>query len=255
MTDILTPISTNHCPVLFSLSKENFTIRGIGLWKFNSSLTKDQNYKTEIKKLIRNFSNENEFLSNRQLKGELLKYEVRKFTIKYTKHVAKEKRQLRTNLENQLKKLEEKLDEDNLSKYDSVKNELDEMYDHIAEGIRIRSKCDWYEYGEKLTNFFWNLEKQQGSQNTIKKLVIDDKEITEQTHILEHIREFYKTLFKTREQKTKIEMENFFSDVDILELSEYQVKLCEENLTEKDFYNPLKSMQSNKSPGNDGLTK
>ena len=229
MTDILTPISTNHCPVLFSLSKENFTIRGIGLWKFNSSLTKDQNYKTEIKKLIRNFSNENEFLSNRQLKGELLKYEVRKFTIKYTKHVAKEKRQLRTNLENQLKKLEEKLDEDNLSKYDSVKNELDEIYDHIAEGIRIRSKCDWYEYGEKLTNFFWNLEKQQGSQNTIKKLVIDDKEITEQTHILEHIREFYKTLFKTREQKTKIEMENFFSDVDILELSEYQVKLCEEN--------------------------
>ena len=104
-------------------------------------------------------------------------------------------------------------------------------------------------------SFFLDLEKQQGSQNTIKKLVIDDKEITEQTHILEHIREFYKTLFKTREQKTKIEMENFFSDVDILKLSEYQVKLCEENLTEKDLYKPLKSMQSIKSPGNDGLTK
>ena len=102
MADILTPISTNHCPILFSLSKENFTIRGTALWKFNSSLTKDQNY-TEIKKLICNFYNENEFLSNRQLKWELLKYEVRKFTIKYTKHVAKEKRQLRTNLENQLK--------------------------------------------------------------------------------------------------------------------------------------------------------
>ena len=55
MTDILTPISTNHCPVLFSLSKENFTIRGKGLWKFNSSLTKDQNYMIEIKKPIRNF--------------------------------------------------------------------------------------------------------------------------------------------------------------------------------------------------------
>ena len=100
-----------------------------------------------------------------------------------------------------------------------------------------------------------NLEKQRGSQNTIKKLVIDDKEITEQTHILEHIREFYETLFKTREQKTKIEMEKFFSDVDIPKLSENQVKLCEENLTEKDLYKSLKSMQSDKSPGNDGLTK
>ena len=116
MTDILTPISTDHSPVLFSLSKEGITIRGTGPWKFNSSLTTDQNYKAEIKKLIRNFSNENEFLSNRQLKWELLKYEVRKFTIKYTKHVAKEKRHLRTR---------RKVGEDNLSKYDSIKNELD----------------------------------------------------------------------------------------------------------------------------------
>ena len=111
MTDILTIISTNHSPVIFSLSKEKITIRGTGLWKFNSSLTKDQNYKTEIKKLIRNFSNENEFLLNRQLKWELLKYEVRKLHEKHTKYVAKEKRQLKTKLENQLKKLEGKLDE------------------------------------------------------------------------------------------------------------------------------------------------
>ena len=39
----------------------------------------------------------------------VLKYGVRKFTIKYTKHVAKEKRQLRTNLENQLKKTRRKV--------------------------------------------------------------------------------------------------------------------------------------------------
>ena len=81
----------------------------------------------------------------------------------------------------------------------------------------------------KIDNFFvLNLEKQWGSQKTIKKLVTDDQEITEQTHILEHIREFYETLFKTREQKTKIEMENFFSDVYIPKLSENQVKLYEE---------------------------
>ena len=115
MTDILTPISTDHSSIFFSLLKENITIRGTGLWRFNSSLTKDQNCKTEIKKLIRNFSNENEFLSNHQLKWELLKYEVRKFIIKNTKDVAKEKWQLRTNLENQLKKLEGKLDEDNVN--------------------------------------------------------------------------------------------------------------------------------------------
>ena len=92
MTEILTPISTDHSSVLLSLSKEKSCLRGKGIWKFNSSLSKDQNYITEIKKMIRSFCTANKTLSNRQLKWELLKYEVRKFTINYTKHIAKEKR-------------------------------------------------------------------------------------------------------------------------------------------------------------------
>ena len=70
--------------------------------EINCSLIKDQNYITEIKKIICNFSNESFFSS--QLKWELLIYEVRKFTIKYTKHVAKDKPKQRTNLKKQLKK-------------------------------------------------------------------------------------------------------------------------------------------------------
>ena len=136
--EILTTISTDHFPVIFSLSKGNDCLRGKGFWKFNSSLTKDQNYITEIKKLIRSFCTMNESLYNRQLKWELLKYEVRKFTINYTKRIAKEKRQQRTNLENQLKILEKCLDkDDNLIKYNAIKNELDAIYDNITEGIRI----------------------------------------------------------------------------------------------------------------------
>ena len=49
MTDILTPISTDHSPVLFSLSKEKICLRGKGFWKFNSSLTEYQDYIIETK--------------------------------------------------------------------------------------------------------------------------------------------------------------------------------------------------------------
>ena len=131
----------------------------------------------------------------------------------------KKKRQQRANLENQLKELEKNLDEDNLSKYNSIKNELDVIYDHITEGMRIRSKCNWYEHGEKSKHLFFNLEKQRGSQNTIKKLVVDDKEITNQTLISERIREFYETFFKKQKQDAAKEMGIFFSDVDIPKLS------------------------------------
>ena len=80
--------------------------------------------------------------------------------------------------------------DDNLSKYNAIKNELEAIYDHITE--------------------FLNLEKQRGAQNTIKKLIVDDKEIIDQTHILEYIREFYETLFKKRKQKTVAEIKFFF---------------------------------------------
>ena len=134
---------------------------------------------------------------------------MRKFAIKYLKHTAKEKRQQRINLENQLKELERNLDEDNLSKYNSPKNELDVTYKHIADVIRIRSKCGWYEHDKKSTNFFKKIRKKTRISKYNKKPVADDKEITDETRILEHIREFYETLFKTQEQKTAIGKESF----------------------------------------------
>ena len=43
--------------------------------------------------------------------------------------------------------------------HNTYNKELDSIYDEIAEGIRIRSKCDWYEHGEKFHKLFLNLEK------------------------------------------------------------------------------------------------
>ena len=63
----------------------------------------------------------------------------------------------------------------------------------------------------KLAEFFLNLEKQRGAQNTIKKFIVDDKKTTDQTHILECIKEYYETLFKKREQKTVTEIKSFLS--------------------------------------------
>ena len=105
---------------------------------------------------------------NAQLKWELLKYEIRKLTIEYTKRKAKERRKQQVYLESELKKLENNLKScENLRKYKSLKNDLELIYNHIAEGVRLRSKCDWYEQGEKSTKFFLNLEKQRGNQNRI----------------------------------------------------------------------------------------
>ena len=46
------------------------------------------------------------------------------------------------------------------------KCKLDQLYKEKENGIR--SKCDWYEHGEKSTNFFLNVEKIGAYQNMIK---------------------------------------------------------------------------------------
>ena len=164
--------------------------------------------------MICSFCTVNKFLSNRQLKWELLKYEVLKFTINYTKQIAKEKRQQRTIPENQLKILEKNLDEDdNLSRYNNIKNELDAIYDNMTEGICIRSKCNWYKHSKKII-FFFKFRKTTWSS----KVIVDDKETTDQTHILQCKKQFYETLFKKHKQKTVTE--SFLSHINIPKLSE-----------------------------------
>ena len=75
--------------------------------------------------------------------------------------------------------------------------------------------------------------------------------MTDQTRISEPVI-FRSSFQKKRKQKTAIEIENVFSDVDVTKLSENQAKICEEDLTKKDS---LKTMQNDKPPGNNGLTK
>ena len=64
-----------------------------------------------------------------------------------------------------------------------------------------------------------------------------------------------KHFLKSKNKKTMAEIKDFLNVIDVPKLSEDQVKLCEEDLTEKDLYKSLRSMQNDKSPGNDGLTK
>ena len=255
-TRILTSLSTDHSPVHLSLFKEHKHTKGNGFWKFNSSLIKDHMYVSEIKHLVRSFLS---YISsvNAQLKWEFLKYEIRKFTIDYTKRKAKERRKQRALLESELEKLENNFESsENLRKYESLKSDLELIYDHIAEGVRLRSKCDWYEQGEKSTKFFLNLEKQRGDQNRIRKLIVNEKEINNETEILNQIKLFYETLFQKPSLKYSTDDTNhFLNTLDIPKLSADQIILCDIELTEKDLYDSMKSMKNDKSPGNDGLTK
>ena len=81
-----------------------------------------------------------------QSQWEILKSEIRKFSIRYSKVIVKEKRKNQHELESKLKILEKSLSCDkNIEEYHKCKADLDEIYDNIAEGVKVRSRCQWYE--------------------------------------------------------------------------------------------------------------
>ena len=45
--------------------------------------------------------------------------------------------------------------------------------------MKILSKCEWYQHGEKPTKFFLNLEKQKAINTTVRHLIDDDRDITD----------------------------------------------------------------------------
>ena len=51
--------------------------------------------------------------------------------------------------------------------YTETNAKHDKIYQEKTYGIRIRSKCDWYEHGEKSSKLFLNLEKPRAVQNQI----------------------------------------------------------------------------------------
>ena len=62
-----------------------------------------------MKKLIIKINTSNEFNEDAQMKWEFLKYEIRKFTIDYSKKATKIRKQQKINLEQKLKNLENNL--------------------------------------------------------------------------------------------------------------------------------------------------
>ena len=159
-TEILNALSSDHSPVFCSFVNNDIFARGSGVWKFNNSLLLNTEFVKKLKthiKTVKSNLQENSYFSDHS-KWEFLKYEIRKFSISFSKNLAKTERIIQTNLENRIKTVEQNLkNEEDFNAYNLCKLELENIYDKKAEGAKIRSKCEWYRHGEKPTKFFLNL--------------------------------------------------------------------------------------------------
>ena len=134
----------------------------------------------------------------------------------------------------------------------TLKKELEKILEYRTKGAIVRSKSQWYNEGEKNSSYFLNLEKRHCKQGTISQLKINDTDfVTTDRDILSECTAFYTTLY-TSKNPNRLQS-TFFSEVISTSLTDEEQTLCEGALTQKECLEALKKMESNKTPGTDGL--
>ena len=108
--------------------------------------------KKHIVSTLKNLNDENIF--DEQARWEFLKYEFRKFTKMFSKNLHQKENIEKNSLEETLKYMEENTkDFQTNSQYLECQSKLNLIYEKRVNGIKVRSKCNWYESGENLQNF------------------------------------------------------------------------------------------------------
>lgn len=175
---------TDHSEVLIHFKNETANQRkGPGFWKFNNSLLKDEKYINKLRDNLNRYKDKYKDVEDQGLQWDLLKMEIRGFTVMYSKSKAKARKNEEIELQNKANELRLKAERNPADK--RILNELfatnlrlEKLLQYKTKGAILRSKVRWFEQGERNTKYFLNLEKRNFCQKSVTKLKLKDDTYT-----------------------------------------------------------------------------
>ena len=261
---ILESVHTDHKLIYLDLGQIHQTVRGRGFFKLNNSLLDDQEYVDTIANLVITKKDEYEYIEDKRVVWDLLKFDIQRESRKISKQKAKEKRELENLTLTKCNELYEKLCGEGLNQneeqeYQNCKQILEDINAYKEEGARIRSRVEFIEMNEKSNNYFYNKEKESYEKKTVDKIKVGDIYITKQEDILHELKTYYEKLFATKHirpynREFEEEFGDLFETSGLGRLTEGDKLACEGMITTNELKNALDKMQNGKSPGSDGLT-
>ena len=275
-TNIIPGYRTDHSAITLNLNFSPHS-RGKGYWKFNNSLLHDKNCVKLIKESIEEIKEQyavspytRDFIKkcppeelqlqiNDQLFFEMILLHLRGKLIPYASHKKKISREKEKKIEEEIMLLEDNkinnpLDFNILDQLDKKQKELEDSRKEKVEGLIIRSRARWYEMGEKSTKYFCNLENRNYTNKTIQELTLDSDEIiTDQSKILNEIRDFYKNLYAEHNISNKNPRE-YLKDCSFEILSDAEKESLEGDLSYEELAFVVRNSKNNSSPGISGYT-
>ena len=234
--------------------------RGPGFWKFNTTLLRDETYVTALKTNLPSVKEKYKEIDDLGLKWDLIKTEIRGFTLQYYKRKARKYRDKEKSLYKKVNVLQanaerNRHDKTAILELQLARARLRKIILIKTKGAILRCKARWHEEGERNTKYYFCLEKRNHDNKTITKIKVgEDSYIEDQFEILEEQKNFYESLYHSSNINSKnFENSPFFIPENVTELTEEEMKSCEGLINEVECTNALKDFNSNKTPGTDGL--
>ena len=199
--------------------------RGPGLWKFNSSLTLDDDYTSLLSQFLQDWKLQKPRYPDLWTWWDTGKSYIREITVDFATSRRREKRLQRSNLVHQLC-----LAEQEPVPSAGVITDLRQQIREIDEEFLVRSKELWVEQGEKPTKYFFNLEKKRQQKKKMTELNSSTGILlSDSRDIRKEMNNFYQDLFS--EEEVDMEAQNWLLDQLSMSLNDQEQTSCEGLLT------------------------
>ena len=179
-------IFTDHRALYMVVELTQFD-RGVGYWKFNTTLLQDKEFITKMNQEIE-LTLQATVNSLPKKRWETLKTRVCKISKQYARRKASQRNLIISQLSEIVDEIESRLpvSREEYSMLEQTKADLEDKTLEKIQGVMFRSKAKWYEEGEKCTKYFYSLEKSKYNAKTCYKI------IDEQGILGKMLKRFYK---------------------------------------------------------------
>ena len=231
-------------------------------------MLKDKLYGDEINSEIRNIVQE--YTINDDINGirdedllfsvdddiflDFLLMKLRSKTISYATMKKRKTEEEEKQLELEIRRIQtkENIVTDDINVLETKKEQLKKIREKRMEGVLLRSRARWIAEGEKVSNYFCNLEKRHFVSKNMSRLIDRHENVlTNQKDIIHEVQSFYKSLYEKSDVEN-CEIKDLVNDIPTL--TDLKANKLEDKITLEEATRVLKMMKNNKSPGTNGFS-
>ncbi|KAL1915023.1 uncharacterized protein VTP21DRAFT_7728 [Calcarisporiella thermophila] len=224
--------SYDHMAIQIEIRNSVAPKSGYGQWRFNSSLADDELYTATLKAHWHYLLTTRESFRTPGHFWNAVKQEFQSLTTTYAAHSQ------RRESHDQLEKL---------------RNQLAAHVDRRTEALRIRSRLNWTDQGEKSTAYFHRRIAGRRAVNAMTSLKRADGTRTEDPSEIARMATHFYTELYAGDPTSTTDQNTLLNHVDKTLSTEAREKL-EEPISEEEVRRAIRLAPKNKSPGPDGIT-